>query len=515
MTAIKGFVAVVLIALLASFFLFSSHKEERLFTQEKVEHYRLAYQQKVFDFSLSARPVPTYIDLKAGLYLRVISIDPDEVSCAVQLHDVDLSLTPANPDLTSRLTAYYERSVSVLFYPDGRIKSLTFPGLESNYVGYRQLMQQLEMVIKSKMRYRVTQDDSLGEYEAQYRWQDEKLHRHKIGYLNVQGADEIRLYQSNATITLSAGVNWYHHFDAHERLRLLQDGKKLLQVQTEISLEYLDSNSSDYAYVDTRELQRQQEDDADLYQALEKEELERLFSEERYDLQKLLAQIEASPDNIKNYLLLEAYLQLHPEEIPALYDPLKEADRSVSRDLIGMLETLQLEASQKLLSRLTLDAEARTLDRTRAIIALAAQQEPTEETKSTLSALVVERQDEVDNDLANTALLALGALSRDHSSSMQESETLIHRALQEADNYNDAKVALLAAKNSGVERYIESIIPYLSSDDPRLRTRAVTLLRPYRELDKVQDAITSLPEGEVSQEVQGLLNTSERTADGD
>lgn len=489
MTAIKAFFTIILIALLASFFLFSSHKEEVLFTKEKLQHYQLAYEQKIFDFSVNERPLPSYIRLQAALYLRVISIDPDAVRCAVQLQDINLSLTPENPNLTSRLSAYYERSVEVIFTPDGRIKSITFPGLESNYVGYRQLLQQLEMVVRSKNRYRVIQDDGLGEYEAEYRWQDKSLHRHKSAYLNVIGADEVKLYQSNATLTLGTDMNWYHHFDLHERVRLLREGKKLLQVQTEISLDYLDSDPTDYAYIDEKDLVAAQEDDVDLYKSIEHEAAEAFFSEQHYDLQQLLARIEATPENIKNYLLLESYLRLHPEEIPKLYQPLNEADSTISRDLIGMLEALQLEAAQKLLAELTVDEEVRFLDRTRAVIALGAQQVLTPEVKAVLYETVQMRQDEAHNDLANTALLALGSLSKDNEVSMPESETLIRNALEDADNYNDAKVALLSAENSGVEPYIESIVPYLMSPDPRLRMRAFRLLVPYVEHDLVKEAI--------------------------
>ena len=515
MTAIKAFFTIILIALLASFFLFSSDKEEVLFTKEKLQHYQLVYEQKIFDFSLNERPLPSYIRLQAALYLRVISIDPDAVRCAVQLQDVNLSLTPDNPKLTSRLEVYYERSVEVLFTPDGRVKSITFPGLESNYVGYRQLLQQLEMVVSSKNRYRVIQDDSLGEYEAQYSWQDKSLHRHKRVYVKVVGSDEVKLYQSNATLTLSTDINWYHHFDLHERIRLLREGKKLLQVQTEISLDYLDSNPTDYAYIDDRDLVAAQEYDVDLYESIEQEAAEAFFSEQNYDLQQLLALIEAAPENIKNYLLLESYLQLHPDMISKLYGPIKEAESRVSRDLIGMLESLQLEASQKLLTVLMQDETVRTLDRTRAIIALAAQQTPTLEVKEGLREMVNTRKDEVNDDLANTALLALGALSHEHQTSMIEDQELIREALGNSDNYNDAKAALLAAKNSGVESYVDSIIPYLSSSDPRLRKRALELLLPYVEAEDVKAAVQERQRVEHEEQIKSILDKADATSKAD
>jgi HEAT repeat protein len=56
----------------------------------------------------------------------------------------------------------------------------------------------------------------------------------------------------------------------------------------------------------------------------------------------------------------------------------------------------------------------------------------------------------------------------------------LQNALNSAENYNDAKAALLAAQNTGVAPLVDNVIPYLHSNEKRLQEIAISLLQDYR-----------------------------------
>jgi len=85
--------------------------------------------------------------------------------------------------------------------------------------------------------------------------------------------------------------------------------------------------------------------------------------------------------------------------------------------------------------------------------------------------------------------LALGNVGRKSEHTKEMVQPLINSALSSAQTYAEAKVAILAAKNGGVKPYIEKLIPYLKSQDDRLRERVLNLLTPYCKQSDVGVAI--------------------------
>ena len=502
MTVTKVVIAVVTFLGLLAFVLFrgAPQEQQQLFNSTAAQQYELHYQQKIFDFSLDDFPTPSFVFLEADLQMQVKQQHTDTVIVLFQLSDINLTLVPENRRLSRALQDYYSRVVKVRFSSEGKIIAMEFPGLEKNFVGYRQMLQQLEMIIKKKPYYTLQQEDALGTYEAKYRANALEVSRHKTAYKSVQNGAKIIIYKSLTEATFTKERSWYETFRLQEKLRLSNKGKKILQVETKIDLKSLEDNVDDLE-MDTETFFRLQEEDHDLYQKVEDENLENYFKQEKLDLDALLARIFKDPSNLIAYSQLQTYLRLHPEKISALYEVINRVEDGVARDLIAVLDDLQLPESQRLMARMAQDVEVKEMNRIRSVIALGAQKHITEEAVTALEILQLEREGEAARDLSNTALLSLGALS-ESSLEIQEG---VKSALRDAEDYETARIALLSAKNGGVKPYLSEIMPYLENSNRKLRLLSVTLLESFAHEPEVEDALKNAYEQENDTKVKAHL----------
>jgi len=461
--------------------------KSRLFYMPGHTAYKLSYQQKIFNFSLSDTPSASLVTLKADLHLQVIKIMPNQIDAVMRLDNVDLSLFPENSRLSSMLSDYYSRVVKIQFDTKGRIISTEFAGLEKNFSGYKQLLWQLEMLLQEKKEYSSYQTDALGRYSAEYRREKNRLIRNKKEYVDTVNNSDIIIYDSRAEAILTEGTNWYREFTFKEKLRILQEGKKVLQIHTDISMQYFDDEDTTVV-ANEAAMAAARQSDTDLFQNVEDEMNDAHFRAAHIDRKVLLDRIEKDPSNPKNYETLARYLKLHPEEITLLYDFILKSNSDVTRNIIALLDDLQLDESQQLLSQVALDSSVVPMDRIRSVIALGGQQRPDSEVVSALEALYAEDDDEVSRDLSNTALLAMGSLSNSTDETAELLRINIEEALRDAKSYEEARVALLAAKNGGVAAYIPGILPYVYHQRRKLRLLSVELLTPYVKEDVVKEA---------------------------
>ena len=146
------------------------------------------------------------------------------------------------------------------------------------------------------------------------------------------------------------------------------------------------------------------------------------------------------------------------------------------------------------------------MNRIRSVIALSGQESPTQNVLSSLEMLAGERGPTGTESLANTALLALGSLGSKSDEAMQASLPTLQKALENASDYNDAKAALLAAKNAGVAPLVNEIIPYLSSENVKLRKLSVSLLSGYTDNAAVQADIRQQRLAEQDADVKKALS---------
>ena len=511
MTVTKVVIAVAaLFGVITFFVLRSEDQEQQLFSSTATQQYELHYQQKIFDFSLDDFPVPSFVFLEADLQMQVKEQDREGVRVLFKLSDINLTLVPENRRLSGALRDYYSRVVKVHFSSEGKIIAMEFSGLQKNFVGYQQMLQQLEMIIKKKPHYILKQEDALGTYAAQYTASSQELTRHKKAYHSVHNDAKIIVYKSLAEATFIKGRSWYETFKLEERLRFTNEGKKVLQVETKIDLTSLEGHVSSIE-LDEKVFSRLQNEDYDLYQKVEDESLEDYFKKEQLDLDALLARIVKDPSDLKAYSQLQTYLRLHPEKISALYEVINRVEDGVARDLIAVLDDLQLPESQRLMVRIAQDDTVREMNRIRSVIALGAQQNVTAEVVTALQILHLEREDEAARDLSNTALLSMGTLSRNEAAVEVQEE--VKSALRDADSYETARIALLSAKNGGVKPYLSEIIPYLEDKNRKLRMLSISLLEPFIEESEVADALKSAYEEEADNEVKerldGIVNSKD------
>ncbi len=498
---------VLLVGGMALVYSMKTPEEKGLFIAKGASTYTLTYTQKIFNFALSSSPTPSYVNLDAQLVLNVIDLSDKKITTTVKLQNIDLSLTPENSRLSDALKRYYQRSVKVVFGRDGHIVSMEFAGLESNYVGYRQLLQQLEVVVRDKSRYTLEQHDGLGEYKALYHHEGSVIKRIKKVYTKPVDHTQVLLYSSEATARYKADKNWFESIAFKERLRLLHGNKRLLQTETTIALKRVATDDGKRDTIDEHYFKVSKEEDSDLYQRVEHEQSESYFKAHGYTLENLLAACKEGR-KMEDYTRLEQYLRLHPNEIPALYDVIAAAENDVARDLIAVMEVLQLPQSQELLTTIATDDSFTSMNRIRAIIAISGQKTLTNTLYNGLNVLVQDRHDEQTKDLSNTALLALGSISRDsNKNSVEVRETLIG-ALSNAHGYDAVKTALLAIENAGVSRYVDVLLPYVHDVDRRIRLRAVTMLSPFIDKIAVKDAFEAQLQEEQDKRIRQKLDIS-------
>jgi len=92
-------------------------------------------------------------------------------------------------------------------------------------------------------------------------------------------------------------------------------------------------------------------------------------------------------------------------------------------------------------------------------------------------------------------------------------EATIKAALRDAQNYSEAKVALLAAKNGGTKPYLEEILPYLSHQDARLRERTLKIVTPYACEYEVLAVMQQQSDVETKEELKSTIDDTIRSCE--
>lgn len=463
-----------------------------LFQITGLQTYQLHYQQKSINFGLSNSRYE--VDMTANLDIQVDEITEGIVKTRFQLRDIQLISQPENKGLDQALTDYYARVVKVNFEPNGRMASIEFPGLDENYVGYRQMLLQMEMVLQQKPNYQLQQTDALGSYQSTYQKQNQELRRLKRHY--QQNANEVVVFRSKAEAELSKDENWFQTFNLIEKIQIKQDGKKVLQNDTDIVLQRITASKEKVAAFKTIE------EDQNLFQTLEEKQTKLYFQQQVIDLGKLIKKVTAMPESIVAFDELQTYLSLYPDQITQLRTVIENGSSALARNSIAILDAMQHEQAQQFLAGLVADTQLPAMNRTRAVIALSGQKKPSIEVIDTLKAVNLDRNSEDANDLANTALLALGNLAKGQDEVKSSILPVIQNALMDATNYNNAKAALLAAKNAGTKDLIDDILPYLNSDNLKLRKLAFSLLELESNHPNVQVAIQQRSEVETDKDLK-------------
>jgi hypothetical protein len=461
----------------------------KLFTRIGTQIYKMSYHQKIFNFLLEKNPSAAHTALEATLYLKILSIQKEKIEALIQLKKVYLKSTPSNTLLTNKLAEYYSRTVGITFAPNGQILSFAFPGLAENYVGYKQMFQQMEILFLPEYKEKQIQTDTLGTYEADYHYTANRVIRHKRRYTSSSQNNRILLYASEANTTTLG--KWYTDFTMHENLRILHKKEKLAEIHTQIKLiPYTPTEISQEPIVLLTEEKRlaRIKYDKNIFKSIEEIQLKQAFQKKRTTLKHLLATIIQAPNNLSYWNDLELFLRLYPNKINDLLPYLNQDNTPIARDIIAILEHLGLAQSQDLLATVSTDSDSDPMNRIRSIIALSSQKQPTDSVLLALEELIDSRDDDNQKDRADTALLALGSLCKNPTVATEYSE-YIQNALENASNYSTSKIAILSAKNGGTLPWIEGLIPYLHASDSRLRSLSLTALSIHIEDARVRNAL--------------------------
>ncbi len=181
---------------------------------------------------------------------------------------------------------------------------------------------------------------------------------------------------------------------------------------------------------------------------------------------------------------LASYLSVHPEAIPVLLTRLREGSlpEQLQSALFLALEKTGTLAAESGLGAALADRGLDTMNRMRAAAALQDIPRPSERTATTLiQQSRASRSEPEERQVADAALLALGALSHRVDARQPEVARMAHGELElrlsGARESEDVVVALAAIGNSGDESFAGTLERYTEDDSPVVRAHAARAWR--------------------------------------
>lgn len=206
------------------------------------------------------------------------------------------------------------------------------------------------------------------------------------------------------------------------------------------------------------------------------------------DLLTTLAAIEKDPDNTRKqqrsiYHHLKAWIALHPTQVNGLRAALVAA--SVEAPVLGLLcstlATAGTPDAQALIVE-ALKAEPKNVERVTTIISYIGRMEaPTQETRDAMLALVKSTTDKVIREAASLSIGGLALMSRAASEGSEDAlVSWMASQFKAASTPRDRILMLRVIGNSGADRLLPLVRPYLTHEDETYRRYAAQSLRWFR-----------------------------------
>lgn len=441
-------------------------------------------------------PVRTEARLSGVLELEVE--DEDETGARVRFRLARPSyVTPGGPDRAEevRLSTPFD----VVFARDGRPLRFDLPPdvPAEGKVVLEQLVRTFQVVVAtgSGKRWTAREENGMGRYVAGYRVADDGtvikaktvFEEVTAGATGFPGPLQVQLPRSEAIVRLNPGASWVETVTVEEETRVLARGELIIDstleasltripVPTEETLEpSLDTSPARSALATAPEgvpSRSPAGSDPALLATVPADELERLLEGLESSGGASIACVHGIRD----------LLRAHPETAELVYAAL--AGGSVgdlpAAALVNSLQLAGTPEAQAALGSILEEARFGRMNRLRAAIALGGVEQPTAEALDSLWRTSALRQPGEATELADTALLALGALAPLARGTGAEPAGLVEARLVQrlaaAGNPDETGILLGALGNARNPALVPTVAPYLDDISAYVRCSAADAL---------------------------------------
>jgi hypothetical protein len=447
------------------------------------QRYELAVLANVrFGGGATEHAEPVVQDLRGELSFRTLAVGPDAISVGLQLDAITLRVGGVgDPDVARALATPFR----VSFARDGRVLGCEFPaGVDAGHAAMlEEVVRTFQVSVQAADAWTSDEGHATGRYLARYvRDDDGSLRRTKQQYVSADTDSRpvVAVDASAATVRLDAGVDWLAGMEVEERLTARDPSGMTFAVHTRASLRLVPAAVAEAAAADAVAWRFASVVPGAAATGRPTSRGDMSAEERAAQLRAMLAELDRVQDGRVVWIHRLRDLLRGDDRVAALLlTELQQGEWSdrTRADVFLALELGGTPGSQAELVRVGGDGTWPHQDRLRALIALGGVQQIDEPVRSALWALARERSSAASGDVANTALLALGA----GAASIAVTDPTAAAALREgllaeawgASEAGHRATALLALANAGDPASAPGLMPFLDDAAPAVRRAAV------------------------------------------
>jgi hypothetical protein len=438
-------------------------------------------------------------EISGLLHMKVFEADEASVHLGFQLSPVTYSIGDApEPGIEAGLSAPF----LAVFERDGRPRSFRFPeALErQQWIILEEIVRTFQLVFAdaddetdgSSRTWTVSEEHATGRYLAYYQAQrDGSLRKKKTLYTEVRvplkSSDpseepKIHLKKSSIAFLLKPGVSWLSEAKVEEDLVVTVGHERITEALMEAELQLVSTSPDAKVGLFGKGAPQEMLAAFSFEGGAEGEGARLSAAAARKRLAELVTRIGGEPSlekRLKHRTRLEELLRQHPELAYELIESIEAPGVSKDADatLLHALERAGTPDAQAALVMVMEDVSLTQLNRSRSIVALGGVENATDEA---IQALLLTHANSPNSLLANTSLLAVGAIGRDLKTTAPERAGGVRgdlsQSLARANGPEELGIALKAMGNMGDPTLTGDILPYVDDPSPYVRSAAAWAL---------------------------------------
>ena len=427
------------------------------------------------------------LDIDAILNFRVYEVQGDTIKVGFELSDIVYMQNKHNDKEYAKILSTL---VLAEMQKDGTFHEFYFSNQLSidDEIIIKNIILNFSTTLNEKKDYTVIESDSIGEYEAKYSINKDKILREKLKYHLKDDIDSsfgtiVKLKDSKAYLKLSKNQSWLSSFNMDESGMI--SGKiinnEFVNHSSLKQIEYTLDKSlliwKDYSFSELLKLFKQnRKNQISYHQKLDDKIAKREFILNKTTfknvLDNLIQSIKNKKDIVSSQEELVKYMRLFPQSILELQNMLenRELNDKESSTLITLLAICGTKEAQIGLLNILNNSVYVHFDSVRAAMALSRLKVPEDEIVDSLINIYADMPKDNSDDLekAGTAILALGVLSRNING---ELKTKLYDSLSDSlSESRDGKDAIIYAMGNTQEvSFVEDIEKYTDDEEITIR----------------------------------------------
>jgi len=454
--------------------------------------------------------------LNATLNFRVIEKKDSKVFTLFQLSNI--SIKSSNKIINEELKKLYSDIFVVVFSKNGEILDTYFKYKKDDYKGIYQLLSTLQTVLKNSTKYSYMENNYDGVIAVAYSRYKNKINRKRKKYVTIN--EEFLDYQiKNSNIDVIIDEHWIQALEAKENIVVYEDGAKLMSSKNISSIKedmkLYDGSIKIWQFdgkIQSLIDEYSNKTKLSYFKKIKQKQQKAYFQEKKVDIEFLLSNIKSYND-YKSLKELEDYITLYPDKVGFLYDYIKNSEDKLSAHLINVLENSGTSQAQELLIKIASSNEFKYISHLRSIVALGGVKEPTHESIEYLLHKYEVRENKIDKELSDTAILSLGVLST-KVDNKQELNQYIKDAYHDSDSISQKRALLLSMQNGDTDKFTDEIYESLEDSNNFIKSAAVKVLSGQNS-DEVREKLYELFNETQDRKVRGSVISTLKTIDTD